>query len=486
MNDKYDTIIGLEVHAQLNTDSKIFCTCSTDFGESPNTQVCPVCMGMPGVLPVLNKTVVEMAAKTAVALNCRINNFSVFARKNYFYPDLPKGYQISQYELPLAEHGFLKIEISENLYKKIGITRLHLEEDAGKSLHPENINDIDSTRIDINRCGIPLIEIVSEPDITNPKEASLYVQKLRQVLVYLGVCDGNMEEGSLRCDANISIKLKDTDKLGVKTEVKNMNSFKAIEKALEFEYKRQLDLVESGKPVTQETRFWDSNLNKAVLMRTKEESHDYRYFPEPDLMPLKVETEWIDNLKKNLPELPKEKKQRFIEQYNLPEYNAEILTTEKSLADYFEEAAKSSKNFTKLSNWIMGDVLRVLKEKKIQITDFIIKPESLSELVNFIEDGRINQTAAKNVFNEMADTGKSAESIITDKGLEQISDDSLIENIIEKVIKNHPGELEKFLSGKDQLFGFFMGQAMRELKGKGDPKIITKILKEKLDSLKNS
>lgn len=486
MNEKYDTIIGLEVHAQLKTGSKIFCSCSTNFGEAPNTQICPVCMGMPGVLPVLNKTVVEMAAKTAVALDCRINNFSVFARKNYFYPDLPKGYQISQYELPLAEHGFLEIETSENKYKKIGITRLHLEEDAGKSLHPEGNEDINTTRIDINRCGIPLIEIVSEPDISNSKEASLYVQRLRQVLVYLDVCDGNMEEGSLRCDANISIKPKGSDRLGVKTEIKNMNSFKAIEKALEFEYKRQLDLTESGKKITQETRFWDSSLNKAVLMRTKEESHDYRYFPEPDLMPLKVKSEWINELKKQLPELPKNKKLRFIRQYSLPEYNAEILTTEKLLAEYFEKAAKLSKNFTKLSNWIMGEVLRVLKERKISITDFNIKAEHLSELVNFIEEGRINQTTAKDVFNEMSETGKKAGSIIADKGMEQISDNSLIEDTIDKVIKNNPIELEKFLSGKDKLFGFFIGQTMRELKGKGDPKLITQILKEKLDSLKNS
>jgi len=484
MRKKYDTVIGLEVHAQLKTDSKIFCSCSTDFGKPPNTQVCPVCLGMPGVLPVLNKKVVEMACKTALAMNCTVNNLSVFARKNYFYPDLPKGYQISQYELPLAENGYLEIETGNNQYKKIGITRIHLEEDAGKSLHPEGKEGVDYTRIDINRCGVPLIEIVSEPDITNPTEASLYVQKLRQILIYLEVCDGSMEQGSLRCDANVSIMPEGSEKFGVKTEVKNMNSFKAIERALEFEIERQIKLVEAGGNVVQETRFWDSTSNRAITMRTKEESHDYRYFPEPDLMPLKISDEWKDHLKKEIPELPNIKKSRFIKQYKIPEYNAEILTTDKNLADYFETGAKTVKDNVKLSNWIMGEVLRVLKEKKLNIDEFIVKPNQLAELVNLIDNAKVSQTAAKDVFELMVESGKDPAVIVKEEGLEQVSDDSVIQNIVEKIIKDNPKEIDKYISGKDKLFGFFMGQAMRELKGKGDPKVVKALLKEKLDSLK--
>ncbi|NVM01415.1 MAG: Asp-tRNA(Asn)/Glu-tRNA(Gln) amidotransferase subunit GatB, partial [Candidatus Helarchaeota archaeon] len=415
---EFEPVIGLEVHAQLKTDSKIFCSCSTKFGSEPNSQTCPVCTGMPGVLPVLNTRTVEFAMRMAIATGSKIARKSIFARKNYFYPDLPKAYQISQYEEPLCSGGYIEIQTNGG-WKKINLTRIHLEEDAGKLLHPEDKDPHGKSKIDFNRCGVPLLEIVTEPVINSPNEAYLYLMKLKQLLVYLEICDGNMEEGSLRCDANISIMEKGSGKLGVKTEIKNLNSFRGVEKALEYEFERQKRLVQSGEKIVQETLLWDANKNIAVPMRSKEEAHDYRYFPDPDLVPLWVDDKWIDNIKSQIPELPKDKKSRFINQYSLSDYNAEILTTTKELANYFEETAKHCKDFSKASNWIITEVLKILNEKKIEINDFNVAPKNLGTMVKMIEDGTISGKMAKEIFEYMTLTGKSAEEIIKEKGLIQ-------------------------------------------------------------------
>ncbi|RKY88749.1 Asp-tRNA(Asn)/Glu-tRNA(Gln) amidotransferase GatCAB subunit B [candidate division KSB1 bacterium] len=481
--NKYEAVIGLEVHAQLKTKSKIFCNCPNLFGKDPNTLVCPVCLGLPGVLPVLNKKAVEYSIKTALALKCRVAPFSIFARKNYFYPDLPKGYQISQFEEPLSENGYLEIEIDGN-WKKIRIKRIHMEEDAGKLIHPEGDESVSESKIDINRCGVPLIEIVSEPDITTPVEAHLYLKKLKQVLSYLDISDCNMEEGSLRCDANVSIRKKGEKSLGVKTEVKNLNSFKNVEKALDFEINRQKKILEQGGHILQETLYWDARKNQAFIMRRKEYSDDYRYFPEPDLIPLKVSTEWIEKIRKTIPELPNEKKKRLIKQYNIPSYNAEILIDSKELADYFEKCTKFCSDYRTLSNWIIGDVLYILNEKKISITEFRIPPEFLGTMVKLIENKTISGKIAKEVFEEMLKTGKSPEDIVKTKNLIQLTDEDKISDIIETVLKENKEELEKYLNGKEKLFGFFIGQIMKKTRGKANPQIVNKLLKNKLDRLK--
>jgi aspartyl-tRNA(Asn)/glutamyl-tRNA(Gln) amidotransferase subunit B len=477
---KYEPIIGLEVHAQLLTDSKIFCRCGTVFGAPQNSQVCPVCLGLPGVLPVLNRQAVEFAVKMGLAANCRIAEHAVFARKNYFYPDLPKGYQISQYEEPLCENGWVEIELEDGALKRIGLTRIHLEEDAGKSVHAEEYVSENETLIDVNRCGTPLIEIVSEPDIRSPREAYLYLTRIRQLMRYLGICDGNMEEGSLRCDANISIRPVGAEKFGTKTELKNMNSFRNVEKAIEFEINRQIQLVETGGKVVQQTLLWDATNGKVAPMRSKEEAHDYRYFPEPDLAPLRVAEQWREEIRVALPELPMARRNRFVEQLGLPKYDADVLTDEKGIADYFEAAAKLVYDAKLASNWIMGEVLRVLKEKKIDITQFPIKPDALAELLNLIAGGTISGKIAKDVFEEMLVTGKSAQAIVVEKGLTQVSDTGIIEKAIDEVIAANPKEVERYRNGEEKVFGFLIGQVMKATRGKANPKVANEVLKRKL------
>jgi aspartyl-tRNA(Asn)/glutamyl-tRNA(Gln) amidotransferase subunit B len=472
---EYEPVIGLEVHAQLLTETKIFCACSTRFGAKPNSQVCPICLGMPGVLPVLNEKALEYAVRAAVAANCEVSNKSRFARKNYFYPDLPKGYQISQYEEPLSKKGWLEID-SNGSKKRIGITRIHLEEDAGKLIHE---NSKSMSYVDLNRAGVPLIEIVSEPDISTLDEAVAYMKKLRSILMYIGVCDGNMEEGSLRCDANVSVRLKGVKELGTKTEIKNVNSFKFIYKALEYEIKRQIMLLEDGKAVLQETRLFDSNQNITFSMRSKEEAHDYRYFPDPDLLPVAIEDKWIEQIRKSLPELPDQRFERYVEQFEIPQYDAGVLTASRGVADYFEECLTHCDKPKLVSNWIMTEVLRELKSED-EIKSFNVSPRMLCELLNLIEDGTISGKIAKEVFSQMVVSGKGAKEIISEKGLKQISDLGEIENIIKDVIEKSPDQVSRYKAGEQKLIGFFVGQVMKVTQGKANPKIVNETLKRML------
>lgn len=475
---KYEVVIGLEVHAQLLTETKMFCRCSTKFGSEPNTQTCQVCTGMPGVLPVMNRKAIEYAIRTGLAMNCRIAPYSRFARKNYFYPDLPKNYQISQYELPLCEGGFVEIIIGDEV-KRIGITRIHMEEDAGKNIH-EGRGDY--SLVDLNRTGVPLMEIVSEPDLRSPKEAAEYMKKLRAILRYLGVCDGNMEQGSLRCDANVSIRPVGQKEFGTRTELKNINSFKFVEKALEYEIKRQISVVEDGGRIIQETRLWDSAAGITQSMRSKEEAHDYRYFPEPDLAPIVVGQEWIDEIKSKLPELPDEKRNRFIAQYQLPEYDAEFLTSERAVAGWFEEAVKAGGQPKAVSNWMMGELMRILNEENKSIEEVPLKPAQMAGMLKLIEDGTISGKIAKTVFEEMYRTGKNAAEIVKEKGLVQISDTGEIEKAVDEVLAKKPGEVERYKAGDEKLIGFFVGQVMKAMKGKANPKVLNDLLKDKLGS----
>jgi len=481
MNDRYEAVIGLEVHAQLLTNSKAFCSCTTKFGNTPNSNSCPVCLGMPGVLPVLNKEVVEFIIKMGLSTHCSIAPKSIFARKNYFYPDLPKGYQISQYEEPICIGGYIDAELKDGTTKRVGITRIHMEEDAGKLIH-----DLDAdTLVDVNRCGVPLIEIVSEPDIRTSHEAYQYLSMIKQIVTYLGICDGNMEEGSLRCDANVSIRLKGEKQFGTKTEVKNMNSFRNVERALDYEINRQIGLVEDGGTVVQETLLWDADKNVAVSMRSKEEAHDYRYFPDPDLVPVLVDEPWIARVRSSLPELPKERRDRFITVFALPKYDADILTIERSLADYYEKAvsgisqanAESCKN---VSNWVMTEVLRVVKEEHIAIDAFPVSPENLAAMITLIADGVISGKIAKEVFDEMLKTKEHPKAVVERKGLVQVTDAGAIEKIVDEVISKNPAQREQFRNGKTQVFGFFVGETMKATKGKANPKIVNDILKKKL------
>jgi len=480
MNTKYESVIGLEVHAQLLTDTKIFCGCSNKFGSQPNSNVCPVCLGHPGVLPVMNKKVIEFTVLMGLATECIINEKSVFARKNYFYPDLPKGYQISQFEQPICEQGNILIELKSGEKKKIGITRIHMEEDAGKSIHDQT----NATLIDVNRCGTPLMEIVSEPDMRSGEEAYLYLTKLKQIVTYLGICDGNMEEGSLRCDANISVRLKGTEKFGTKTEVKNMNSFRNVERAIEHEIERQIDILEDGGIITQQTLLWDADKNEVKPMRSKEEAHDYRYFPDPDLMPVFVSTIWKNEIASIMPELPEMKKERFISQYSLPKYDAEILTSTRALSDYYEKVAQSSNYYKSVSNWIMTDVLKTVNEKNISISDFPIKPENLGQLINLINEKVISVKIAKEVFQEMVETKKAPDEIVKEKNLVQISDTTEIESAIDKILTANASQVKEYLSGKEKVLGFFVGQIMKETKGKANPQILNELLKKKLELLR--
>jgi aspartyl-tRNA(Asn)/glutamyl-tRNA(Gln) amidotransferase subunit B len=476
---EYEAVIGLEVHAQLLTKSKIFCGCTTQFGSGPNTNTCPICLGMPGVLPVLNKKVVEYAVKTGLALNCEIPPHSVFARKNYFYPDLPKGYQISQYELPLAKNGYLDIEL-DGAVKRIGITRAHVEEDAGKLMHEIEGAVTGHSYVDFNRTGVPLLEIVSEPDIRSGEEASVYLQTLRSILRYLGVCDGNMEEGSLRCDANISVRPKGQKEFGTRAELKNMNSFKFVRLAVDYEIERQIEVIEEGGKVVQETRLFDSKQGITISMRGKEEAHDYRYFPDPDLVPIEPGKAWVEEIKAALPELPQQKAERFTREYALPAYDSRILSTSKALADYFEECVRLFPQAKTVSNWIMSDVLRLLKTDNREIEDCPVTPQQLSSLLTVMDKGTINAKTAKQVFEEMYETGSTAEEIVKKKGLTQVSDGAEIETIIDRILAANPDGVEKYRNGNTKVFAFFIGEVMMATKGKAIPKIANQILLEKL------
>jgi len=472
----YQAVIGLEVHAQMLTDSKIFCGCSTKFGAEPNSSICPVCTAQPGVLPVLNKRVVEFGIRTALATHGEVCNSSWFARKNYFYPDLPKGYQISQYEHPLAKGGYIEIE-TDGVKKKIGLIRIHMEEDAGKLLHDEHAPQ---SYVDLNRTGVPLLEIVSEPDINTPLEAGAYLRKLRSILRYLEVCDGNMEEGSFRCDANVSVRPEGTQKLGTRTELKNMNSFRNVEKALEYEIKRQTQVLEDGGAVIQEPRLWNDARDVTESMRSKEEAHDYRYFPDPDLVALTIDRTWIEKIESKLPELIDNKVERFVRDYSIPPYDAQVLCTEKEMADYFEEVVGRDAPPKQASNWIMTELMRELKETRRDITDSPISPANFAELINLIEAGTISGKIAKTVFSEMAKTGKSAGAIVKDQGLTQISDPAQIEEVIRRVVAAFPKEAADFKGGKEKLLTFFVGQVMKETKGKANPQLVNDLLKKVL------
>jgi aspartyl-tRNA(Asn)/glutamyl-tRNA(Gln) amidotransferase subunit B len=482
---EYDVVIGLEVHAQLLTCSKLFCGCSSRFGDPPNTNTCPVCLGLPGVLPVLNKKAVAYAIKTALALNSRINELSVFARKNYFYPDLVKGYQISQYDLPLAGGGYIEIETDDG-NKRIGVERLHLEEDAGKLIH-EGFPDCDSrSYVDFNRSGVPLIEIVSKPEMSSPREAYRYLRELKMILEYLEVSDCNMEEGSLRCDANISLSPRGSKKEGTKTEIKNLNSFHGVERALAYEIERQAELFSRGERVIQETRLWDADQEETRSMRTKEESPDYRYFPEPDLLPLTIGREWINDVEKTIPELPLAKRRRFIREYNLPPYDAGVLTTDKGVANYFEECARISGNPKAASNWIMGEVLRELKRDNIGISECPITPAQLSEMIRLIDKEVISGKIAKNLFIEIYKTGRDPEEIVKEKGWVQLNDPDEIRKMVVSLLEANKDDVSRYLKGKTGLFGFFIGEVMKKSRGKANPEMVNKILAEELGLRKPS
>ena len=482
---KEEIVIGLEIHIQLMTKAKIFCQCSTGYiGKEPNTNTCPVCLGLPGSLPVLNKKVLEFAVRTSVALNCKINQVSRFHRKNYFYPDLPKAYQISQYDTPLGINGYMEISLPESTEKrKIRITRVHIEEDAGKLVHEGDITSSSYSLADYNRCGIPLAEIVTEPDFRSPEEAQIFLVKLRSIVQHLGVCDGNMEEGSMRCDANISLRDAKTGALGIKVEIKNINSFKAVKKALQFEVDRQKKLLAEGEKIMQETRHWDESKFITVSMRSKEEAHDYRYFPEPDLLPLKVDLKMINEIRKNLPELPEARRKRFIKDYQIPEYDAEILTSSKALGDYYERAASLYTDKKVLSNWIMGELLRNLNEEKKEIEYSPISSENLVGMLNLIDERVISIKMAKDVFEKMFKTGKGASQIVKESGDTQITDENELIKIVDKVINENPKSVEDFNQGKEKALNFLVGQVMRYTKGRAKPDFVFEAIKQRIKKI---
>ncbi|MBU4261622.1 MAG: Asp-tRNA(Asn)/Glu-tRNA(Gln) amidotransferase subunit GatB [Proteobacteria bacterium] len=474
---EFETVIGLEVHAQLKTKSKIFCNCTTEFGKPPNTNTCPVCLGMPGVLPVLNRQVVEFAIKMAIATNCVIAGLNQFARKNYFYPDLPKGYQVSQFDLPIAQHGYVDIEV-DGKARRIGLTRIHMEEDAGKLIH----DDVKpQSYVDLNRTGVPLIEIVSEPDIRSAEEAAAYLKKLHAILRYLDICDGNMQEGSFRCDANISLRQVGQKELGTRTELKNMNSFRNVQRALEFEVRRQRDVLLDGGKVVQETLLWDADRNVTNSMRGKEEAHDYRYFPDPDLVPVVIDEPWVARIKESMPELPDAKKQRFIETLQFNEEDASILTSSWELADYFESALSLYPDAKKLGNWIKTEMMRELKgEDGLDILAFPVTPENLAALLALIDKGTISGKIAKTVFDEMMKSGKDAQTIVKEKNLVQMSDEGDLIQIVQQIVQENPQQVADFKGGKTKLMGFFVGQLMQKTKGKANPKMANELFMQEL------
>jgi aspartyl-tRNA(Asn)/glutamyl-tRNA(Gln) amidotransferase subunit B len=489
MRDKYDVVIGLEIHAQLKTESKIFCGCSTRFGDEPNSNTCPVCLGLPGALPVLNRRVVELAARAALALNLNINHESIFSRKNYFYPDLPKGYQISQYDRPFSEHGRVEIPTSERNesghavkweIKQFGITRLHIEEDAGKSLH-EGMPDPAKSYVDLNRSGVPLAEIVSEPDFRSSWEAYDYMQYVRRTLLYIGVCDGNMEEGSMRCDANVSVRLRGAAKFGTKVELKNLNSFRFLQKALEYEIDRQTAAIEAGEKIAQETRLWNERESKTYSMRSKEEAHDYRYFPEPDLPPLVVEPEVIDKLRGELPELPEARRHRFSDEYGLSFDDAAQLTDSRAMADYFETAARACGNAKAVANWILNELLREMKAGVTEINKSPVSAQSLAEMIKMIDSGDISGKMAKDVLVRMYQSGRSAEEIVADMGGSQVSDETAIRALADQALAAYPKQLEQYRGGKSSLIGFFVGQVIRMSGGRANPQVVNEVLKKALE-----
>jgi aspartyl-tRNA(Asn)/glutamyl-tRNA(Gln) amidotransferase subunit B len=477
----YEAVIGLEVHAQLLTKTKIFCSCSTAFGSPPNTNTCPVCLGFPGALPVLSREAAVMATKAALALECTLNPVSIFARKNYFYPDLPKGYQISQFDRPLAEHGLITIG-SNGSKKQVRIKRVHMEEDAGKSIHDGFVDSGRYSYIDLNRSGTPLIEIVSEPDLHTPDEAHDYLTRMKVILEYLEVCDGNMEEGSLRCDANISVRPVGETKLGTKAELKNLNSFRFLKNALEYEIARQIRVLEEGGSVVQETRLWNTAEHRTISMRSKEEAHDYRYFPEPDLPPLVIDEAWQRDIRASMPELPEAKKSRFVAQYGLPEYDAAVLTTSRALADFFEETVSLCQSAKAASNWIMGDLLRDLKEFNQTIEDSPVKPRAIADLIQLIESGEISGKMGKDVFEVMFRERKSPQDVIAEKGLKQITDPGAIEKIVREIIAANQKTYEQYKSGKKASLGFFVGQVMKATQGQANPQLVNDLLRKILDA----
>ncbi|PYP86437.1 MAG: Asp-tRNA(Asn)/Glu-tRNA(Gln) amidotransferase GatCAB subunit B [Blastocatellia bacterium AA13] len=490
MREKYEVVIGLEVHAQLKTASKIFCSCSTAFGAEPNSHTCPVCLGLPGALPVLNGTAIEMAARAALALNLRINHESIFSRKNYFYPDLPKGYQISQYDRPFSEHGWVEIPTAERndaghakewRLKKFGITRLHIEEDAGKSLHEGLRESSSKSYVDLNRSGVPLAEIVSEPDFRSSWEAYDYIQYLRRTLLYVDVCDGNMEEGNLRCDANVSIRTRGSERFGTKVELKNLNSFRFVQKALEYEIDRQIAVVEAGDRVVQETRLWNEREARTYSMRSKEEAHDYRYFPEPDLPPIVVAVDQVARVREALPELPEPRRRRFVEEYGLAFDDAAQLVDNRATADFFEETARDSGNPKAAANWILNELARELKSSGTEITESPLKSDNLSEMIRMIDSGAISGKMAKEVLTEMCRSGAPAAEIVKGMGGGQVSDESQIREIAARVVESNPKQLDEYRAGRTALLGFFVGQVIKQSGGRANPRIVNEVVKEILE-----